>query len=484
MFLRRFWRAFLVLLLLSAVPARAQDCTADVLVSERQGLKLEVAYRCKSDRPIAFTADGERMARRVSEFVDGRGESPTPSNNAWTVEPTMGPSGGVVTARYRFDLTAYARSVDSTSSAVQRGNGALVLLSGWLLEPRGFGFNPTIDIRVQSQPGLTFAAGLPRVGEAWRLSGLNVRFAGYTAIGKMHYEEIAVPAPGSLRQGAARENGVLRLAILEGLSAYELGETIKWVKKTAGIQADFWQGFPARESLLGIVINPGRGGVGYGRSVPGGGATVMVEVGEQIIPRQLWSAWVLVHEWVHTGMPYIRGRATWFMEGAATYLEPIIRARAGWKDEWEVWNEWIDNMPKGSSAFLTGLPQAQGGGNYWGGATFMLLADIEIRKATNGISGLEDCFRGALWSGLDAAKRVDLPDYVAACDRATGTKVMADMVARYSARGQAVDLPKLWRDLGVAAKWGDMDDKAPLAEWRRLIVTGGKPMKTDRPWEK
>lgn len=475
-----FARAFLVLLLLSAsAHAQAQDCTADVAVSEQNGLKLEVAYRCKSERALAFTADGDRMARRVLDLVDGRGESPTPGNNAWTVEP----SGGVVAARYRFDLTAHARSVESTSSAVQRGDGALVLLSGWLLEPRGFGFNPTIDIRVRTAPGLSFGAGLPRVGDAWRLSGLNVRFAGYTAIGKLHYEEIAVPAPGSLRAGARHENGVLRVAIVGGLANYELGKTLEWIKATAAIQADFWQGFPARESLLGIVVNSGGVGVGFGRSVPGGGATVMVEVGEQVLPERLWNAWVLVHEWIHTGMPYLRGRATWFMEGAATYLEPIIRARAGWKTEAEVWDEWIDNMPKGTQAFMTGLPYAQGRGNYWGGATFMLLADLEIRKATGGVSGLEDCFRGALWSGLDAAKRVDLDEYVAACDRATGTKVMADLVARYSAKGQPVDLGKLWNDLGVA-KGGVFRENAPFAEWRRLIVFGGQPVKkVKRPWE-
>src|SRR2546426_195401 len=83
------------------------------------------------------------------------------------------------------------------------------LLAGWLLEPRGFGFNPTIDIRVRTHDGTSFAAGLPRVGDAWRLGGnTNLRFAGFTAIGKLHHQEIAVPAPGSLRAGARKENGV------------------------------------------------------------------------------------------------------------------------------------------------------------------------------------------------------------------------------------------------------------------------------------
>jgi len=72
-------------------------------------------------------------------------------------------------------------------------------------------------------------------------------------------------------------------------------------------------------------------------------------------------------------MPYVRGGGTWLMEGAATYIEPIIRARAGWKTEEEVWKEWVDDMPQGVRAFANGLANASGRENYWGGAAFMLM---------------------------------------------------------------------------------------------------------------
>ena len=311
--------ALLFATILQAGGATAQDCTADVELRQQDGLRLEVAYRCRSAAAIAFTADGERMARRVTDFADGGGQHPTPSNNAWRVESR----NGVVEAKYRFDLTGYARQVDQTSSAVQRGDGALVLLSGWLLEPRGTGASPAIDIRVKTPPGLVFSSGLPKVGDAWRLAaGTNVRFVGYTAFGQLHHEEIAVPG-----------GGTLRLAVLDGLNEGDRATVVEWVKRTAEIEANYWQGFPSRQSLLGLVPMQGRDGVGYGRSVPGGGPTVMVEIGAKPARAKLYNDWVLVHEWIHTGMPYVRGNATWFMEGAATYVEPIIRARAGWKSE-------------------------------------------------------------------------------------------------------------------------------------------------------
>jgi predicted metalloprotease with PDZ domain len=197
---------------------------------------------------------------------------------------------------------------------------------------------------------------------------------------------------------------------------------------------------------------------------------------------------VLVHELIHTGMPFVRGRGTWLMEGAATYIEPIIRARAGWKSEDEVWKEWIDNMPRGVAAFAAGLTNASGQQNYWAGATFMLMADIGIRRATDGAKGLEDCLAGALWSGLDAPQTVQVVDYAAACDRAAGVTVMSELVDRYYRGAAPVDLAALWKELGVALVGGRivLDDSAPSARWRKMIVMGPPSRPTPHvklPWE-
>jgi predicted metalloprotease with PDZ domain len=187
-------------------------------------------------------------------------------------------------------------------------------------------------------------------------------------------------------------------------------------------------------------------------------------------------------------MPYVRGSATWFMEGAATYIEPIIRARAGWKTEEDVWMEWVNNMPRGIQAFSVGLANASGQQNYWAGATFMLMADVGLRRATQGAKGLEDCLGGVLWGGLDATQRVGVQEYALACDRATGTTVMSNLVDRHYTREQSVDLAVLWRELGVAMVGGRvaLDDSAPAAQWRKMIVMGppnSPPKHVKLPWE-
>jgi hypothetical protein len=466
------FRRTLIAALLATSPAFAQpvavpDCTADAVLSESEGLKLDVSYRCRASQPLSFQSTEDRAAQHVSDLKVEQGD-------------------GVAEAHYRFDLSGFARAVDSTSVAVLRGNSVLATLGSWLLEPRGYDRVPTIDIRMTSGPGLVFATGLPKVGDAWRLSGTSVRFAGYTALGHLAYRELAVSAPGSLRPGQPRTDAVLRVAILDGVSEGGRVDLFDWVERTAEAEANYWQGSTARQALLGIVPVANKRGVGYGRTVSGGGATVMVEVGLEVDRRLLFNDWVLTHEMIHTGMPYIRGRGTWLMEGAATYVEPIIRARAGWKTEEQVWREWVDNMPQGIEAFSTGLANASGRQNYWAGATFMLLTDLAIRRASGGAKGLDDCLGGVLWTGLDGGQRASVADYAAACDRATGTPAMSTLVDRHFTKGEPVDLAALWRELGVSMVGSRvvLDDSAPSAQWRKMIVPGGYPPKRVKlPWE-
>jgi hypothetical protein len=471
-------RSLLVLLLGTATalaqPAPVPDCTADVTVHD--DLALDVVYRCRAGQPLSFEQVGERMAHYLRDAPGGR------------IEPV----NGTVEARYRFDLSGLARTLNSPSEGIQRGKSVLAPLGAWLLEPRGYQKVPTIDIRVRTPPGMIFSSGLPRAGDAWRLAGATVRFAGYTAIGRVELHELPVPAVGSLRplqqsEGQPKKEGVMRLAMLEGFAEATRPAIVDWVKRTIEAEANYWHGFTADEMLVGLVPMP-RAGVGFGRTQPGGGVTIMVEVGDTIDQRRLFNDWVLVHELIHSGMPFIRGRTTWFMEGSATYVEPIIRARAGWKTEEEVWKEWVQNMPQGEGVFARGLAQAGGRENYWGGAIFMLLADLAIRRDSGGAKGLEDCLAGALWRGLSGADRVGMDAYVRACDEATGTKAMSALVDRYYHNAQPVDLSALWKELGVSMVGGRivLDDSAPQAKWRKMIVMGppGQPPRHVKlPWE-
>jgi len=467
----------------SGAVAQPADCTVDAaLERSASGLALDVHYRCRgASDGVTFHAESERIARHVADFSDPRGYPVAALDDRWRVTVR----DGIAQARYRYDLSGYARVAASNSWAIQHGGGVLALLSSWLLEPREVASVPTIDITVRPETGLAFAAGLPRAGDAWGLAGVTLRFAGYSVLGAFDLRDIDLPAPGSLRPGATPARSRLRLAILGDREPQARDDLADWVRRTALAQTHYWVGFTYDGALMALVPGGSRP-VGFGRVVPGGGVSGMIQIGARVDPRRLFDDWVLTHELIHTGMPFVRGRATWFMEGAATYIEPIVRARAGWKSEAEVWTEWLEQMPIGVSAFDAPLVQVQGRQAYWAGALFMLLADLGIRQASGGAHGLEDCLKGALHAGFTGDRRVSLAEYVDACDRATGTTAMSTLVRRHVADATPVNLAALWRDLGVAREDGRivLDDMAPLARWRRLIVPGiGPPRHVPRPWE-
>src|SRR5260370_27869979 len=137
------FRRTLIAALLASSPALAQpvaapDCAVDGVLSDSDGLKLAVTYRCRASQPLSFQPVEDRAAQYVSDLkVEQR--------------------DGGAEAHYRFDLAGFARPLDSTSVAVFRGDSLLPTLGGWLLEPRGYDPVPVIRIPTTPGPGLIFA---------------------------------------------------------------------------------------------------------------------------------------------------------------------------------------------------------------------------------------------------------------------------------------------------------------------------------------
>lgn len=469
--------ALVAALTLSAIgtsEAQPPDCTAQVDVEMSVGREdvpagpvLAVTMACRAAGTVRFFGDGAGTAALMKDVRDGAEEAVTRDGGAWQVPPRE----GVAELRYRLDLGIIGRAISSVGVAVARGEGVLAIASAWLVEPQLAGVAaPSIDITVKTPADTIFLAGLPQRDGVWRLRGTTVRAVGYTLFGRLQTARVTVPPPAGAPAG---EEAVIDVAILDGDIGVSRQDLIEWVRRTALVAAGYWQGFTNRSMLVLLLPSAERRGVGYGRTVSGGGATVLVQIGERSGLADLQNDWVLPHALVRSGMPFLLGDAAWFMEGAATYVEPIMRARAGWKAEAEVWREWVEKLPRGLPALDSGMA---GGSAYWGGALFFLLADIELRRATSGAKGIEDCLRGARRIGGPGTptERWTLDMYVERCDRALGAPLMAGVMARYVGTARQVDLEALWRDLGVRVDGATvaLDDTAPLAAIRKVIVNG------------
>lgn len=277
------------------------------------------------------------------------------------------------------------------------------------------------------------------------------------------------------RQRLETAGGVLEVAFAPGEFDLPRAALLGWIDTAAAALSAYYGRFPVAHARVLVIPQPGAG-VRFGQAFGEQGPAVKVFVGENSETRHLERDWIMTHELAHLAFPSLHPRHRWLEEGLAVYIESVSRLAAGRLSPEQVWGGFVRGMPNG----LPG-PGDRGldhtptwGRTYWGGALFCLLADLEIRRATDDRRGLPDALRGVLAAGGHKGVRWPVEQALAAADRATGTTVLMDLYQRMKARPEPVDLDRLWRELGVAVDGETVrfDDTAPLAALRRAIGTG------------
>ena len=129
--------------------------------------------------------------------------------------------------------------------------------------------------------------------------------------------------------------------------------------------------FPVDCTLV-IVQKGTAGNPTRGVTLGGGGASVLVRVGDGVNSATIRDDWVLTHELLHVVLPSLPHDQSWLSEGLASYLEPKIRVRAGSLTPERLWGDLVEGLPQGSPQ-----PGDEGsakthtwGRTYWGGALF------------------------------------------------------------------------------------------------------------------
>jgi hypothetical protein len=427
-------RWLLLCLLLASGQAGAASC--DVAMRIEAGLRLAFTYDCEAG-VRRLVLHESRAALFVADVALADGTPLAAASDGWVV-----PEDRATRFGYRLDLAALAQNVGRLT-AMRIGDSILAPIASWLMEPEGSGV--AVRLAVASAEGLSFATGMPRVEGRYRIDGRDIWAGGYTAFGRLQRDEIRLPHP--------RGEAVLEAVRLDGTFALPVAEINAWVERSARAVADFYGGFPAEHAMLAILPMPTRR-VGFGQVMAGGGVSIMLQVGSDVTREVLNEDWVLVHELSHVGMPFLFDRGQWLMEGMATYVEPLIRARAGLRTPEWAWHELQAGMPRS--------------GIYWGGAATLLAADLAMRKQTSG-RGFEHCLRAVLWKHGNASLRWRTQQFIEACDAAIGTPVLAEFATQ-----REVDLPALWRELGVepVGEGVRLRDDAPAARSRDAILRG------------
>lgn len=270
----------------------------------------------------------------------------------------------------------------------------------------------------------------------------------------------------------------LAVGIAEGALDLSHATLLGWVGRSGQAVATYYGRFPVSSARILLVPGSGRG-VSGGQAWGHRGAAIRVVVGREAGIAALDRDWILVHEMVHLALPRMERRHNWLSEGLASYVEPVARAQAGGLPESAVWNEFARNMHRG----LPGLGDegldrtASWARTYWGGALFCLLADVEIRRRTEGRLGLQHAMRAVIAAGGTHETTWRIDRILSTADAGVGLDVLAGLYAEMGDRPVSPDLAALWRDLGVRTEGAGVvfDDGAPLAFARRAITRRAEP---------
>jgi hypothetical protein len=428
-------------------------------------LAIEAEFGRGSPEELSVSDEGEPFVRGVEVERQGAWIAVAPRGTSWFV-PACAARGCRV--RYRFALAEAAEALDDFDRAEAFGGEAFVSPpSMWLLRPITAAGPGRVRMHVTTPPGVEFVTGLRPDGDSFSFGVNDVEDSPYSGFGRFRVREVGL-------EGGER----LALAFAPGAFGADDDRIASFLAARAAAVATFYGRFPVERALVVLVPVARRRGVLFGKVRGNGGASIVLLLGKTLREDDLQSDWVAVHEMIHLGFPWLPRRHLWLEEGLATYVEPLIRLRAGLVDEEQVWREFFERMPQG-------LPREgdQGldrtptwGRTYWGGAIFCLLADVEIRKRTGGARSLQDALRGVLRAGGDASAHWGIDETLAAGDAAVGVPVLRELYAAMAERPAPVDLPRLWRELGVRVEGGRarFDDAAPFASVRAGIAGSGR----------
>lgn len=284
-----------------------------------------------------------------------------------------------------------------------------------------------------------------------------------------------LPNDPVLTEEIAVKEAVLRVHFFEETDETAHRAILDWIKQSARAVSLYYGRFPVKSVEISVVTFPGRG-VRGGRAFGGKRPHLQIVAGTKSTEKDFRDDWRMVHEMIHLAFPMLENRHDWMTEGLAVYVESVARLQADHLDEQTVWKGFVDGMKKG-------LPEPGDKGldftptwgrTYWGGALFCLVADLEIRKRTDGRRGLQDALRAVLAAGGNHSGHWPLRKALEAGDAGTGTTVLAELYDAWRATPVDPKLPELWKRLGVKddGQTVSFDDNAALAPLRKDI---GKP---------
>ena len=460
-------RLVTIVLALSSITANADAVTHQYVVSidtNLRQLKVEARFAYPVTAIHARSSEAFRFLQQASDCDN---------------EQLIGvsrrhmllPNSGVQCIRYTVDLAKAARA--ERRNATLSSNNVIVSPTAWFWRP-AIKNKESIHVRFDLDEAFRVSVPWqPVAGEAntYRLTASPQSSRAPAVFGDFEYHE--TPINGAL----------LRISILNTRHDFDTAEIVEWVRRSADNISLAYGTFP-NPSPSAVVVPvggslSGDSPVPFGRVVRDGGETVELFINQNMPIDAYYDDWTATHEFSHLMLPYLGSRHRWISEGFAQYYQNLLLARAGQYTEQRAWQKLYEGLERGrkSSPDLSPNEAARDRWRslmkvYWSGAAVALLADVELRRRSNGTESLDDVLRqfqscclpaNARWSGTQLFRRldgfVDEPVFMPLYRRYANAPGFPDVRPRLQELGVIVDDERVW-----------LDDGAPLAALRSAMT--------------
>ena len=458
---------FAVILGITSARVAASDVHHYTVTVDASLNRLDI--RADFSAPVRDIAARSRSAARF--LMDARdcdsGNALTNRNHRLVI-----PATGTKCVQYSVDLAAAASSEHRNSRL--DSNNIIVSPTLWMWRPR-LGGNDAIDVSFTLPEDI-------RVSVPWQPLESPHTYR-LTASPQSGY---GIAIFGQFESGTTEVAGeTIRVDLLRAQRVVELAPTIDWVREAAYNITLAYGRFPnpaARVVVFPMTSSPwpSASPVYFGRVVRDGGETVELLIDPERPATDFYSDWTATHELSHMMLPYVRREQRWLSEGFAQYYQNLLLARAGRYSEREAWQRLYDGFERGRASVPGLSPNQAAGGSerntrmkiYWSGAALALLADVELRRRSQGEESLDTL--------LDQLQRCCLP----AQGSWSGRRLVATLdsfldepllVALYDRLADTAGFPDVWpllQHLGVVVEDGKVQlrDDAELAEIRAALT--------------
>lgn len=342
------------------------------------------------------------------------------------------------------------------------GRVAMVRPGALLARPQETPDGAIAELGLFAEPGQRLLSGLPTVAGQWRGPAAQLESLPLLAMGPLELVRLDI------------DGTPLSLAFETGRFEAPPPALGAWAEAHARAVARYFGRFPASQALILALPSEGQA-VGFGVVQGGGGAMIRMYVGRRARADDFAGDWKLRHELSHLGLPNLHARHRWLEEGLATYVETLLGAKIGQTTPPELWAQLYEG-------FSQGLPRGDGfegtrrwGEVYWGGALFWFMADLQVRRNTQGARTLADVLRATVAAGGTMLTTWSIERWLKVADAAVPEAKLGPLYTQFAARGTPVDLEAMWARLGVRGRTLstlEFDPGAPEAELRESL---GRP---------